>query len=148
MTAFNKLPGWKIKDVNWSIWTWLLIQFFKLLQTDGIIGSVTITLNIILPSLSIISWTVIVTMTVALLVFRGYYQFVEWFSLLLIAFFTFLTFASVFLLQERSYAFSLQDILSGITLELPPALVGDAIAAFGITGIGGDEIMYYNYWSR
>lgn len=146
MTAFNKLPGWKIKDVSWSIWVWLIIQLFKLLQVGGIIGGVAITLNIIIPSLSVITWTIIVTITVALLVFRGYYIFVERLSLLLIAFFTVFTFASVFFLQETSYAFSLQEILSGMTFDLPPVLVGVAIAAFGITGIGGDEIMYYNYW--
>lgn len=146
MTAFNKLPGWKIKEVNWSIWVWLIIQFFKLLQVGGIIGGVAITLNIIIPSLSVISWTIIVTVIVALLVFRGYYGFVERFSLILIAFFTIFTFVSVFFLQETSYAFSLQEILSGLTFDLPPTLVGVAIAAFGITGIGGDEIMYYNYW--
>lgn len=146
MTAFNKLPGWKIKEVSWSIWVWLIIQFFKLLQVGGIIGGVAITLNIIVPSLSVISWTIIVTITVALLVFRGYYGFVERFSLVLIAFFTLFTFVSVFFLQETSYAFSFQEILSGMTFDLPPTLVGVAIAAFGITGIGGDEIMYYNYW--
>ncbi len=29
---------------------------------------------------------------------------------------------------------------------IPASVVGVAIAAFGITGVGGDEVMAYNYW--
>lgn len=146
MSAFNKLPGWKFRGTSWSIWVWLFIQFFKLLQVGGIIGGVAITLNIIFPSLTVPIWTLVATITVALLVYRGYYRFVERFSLVMIAFFTLFTFLSVYFLQYTSYAFTWQDILSGLEFNLPTAMVGVAIAAFGITGVGGDEIMYYNYW--
>ncbi len=146
MSAFNKLPGWKIKEINWSIWLWLFIQLFKLLQVGGIVGGVAITLNIVFPSLNITIWTLLITATAALLVFRGYYRFVERFSLVMIAFFTIFTFLSVYFLQYTSYAFTLQDLLFGLEFNLPTAMVGVAIAAFGITGVGGDEIMYYNYW--
>ncbi len=146
MSAFNKLPGWKFRGTSWSIWFWLFIQLFKLLQVGGIIGGVAITLNIIFPSLSITVWTLITTITAALLVFRGYYRFVERFSLVMIAFFTLFTFLSVYFLQFTEYAFTWQDILTGLEFNLPAAMAGVAIAAFGITGVGGDEIMYYNYW--
>lgn len=146
MSAFNKLPGWKFRDTSWSIWFWLFIQLFKLLQVGGIIGGVAITLNIIFPSLSITAWTLVTTVTAALLVFRGYYRFVERFSLVMIAFFTLFTFLSVYFLQFTEYAFTWQDILTGLEFNLPAAMAGVAIAAFGITGVGGDEIMYYNYW--
>lgn len=146
MSAFNKLPGWKLRGTSWSIWVWLFIQLFKLLQVGGIIGGVAITLNIVFPSLSVTAWTLLTTVTAALLVFRGYYRFVERFSLVMIAFFTLFTFLSVYFLQFTDYAFTWQDILSGLEFNLPTAMVGVAIAAFGITGVGGDEIMYYNYW--
>lgn len=146
MSAFNKLPGWKFRGTSWAIWVWLFIQFFKLLQVGGIIGGVAITLNIIFPSLTVPIWTLVAIITVALLVYRGYYRFVERFSLALIAFFTLFTFLSVYFLQYTSYAFTWQDILVGLEFNLPAAMVGVAIAAFGITGVGGDEIMYYNYW--
>lgn len=146
MSAFNKLPGWKFKNTSWSIWVWLFIQLFKLLQVGGVIGGVAITLHIIFPSLNVTIWTVLTTVTAALLVFRGYYHFVERFSLVMIAFFTLFTFLSVYFLQFTEYAFTWQDISSGLEFNLPAAMVGIAIAAFGITGVGGDEIMYYNYW--
>ncbi len=146
MTAFNKLPGFRFKKVNWSIWTWLFIQLFKLLQVGGIVGGVAITLNIVFPSLDVTIWTLVTTITVALLVFRGYYRFIEKFSLIMIAFFTIFTFLSVYFLQFTTYAFTLDNILFGLEFNLPAAMAGVAIAAFGITGVGGDEIMYYHYW--
>jgi manganese transport protein len=146
MTALNKLPGLRYRNVNWSIWTWLFIQLFKLLQVGGIIGGVAITVNIVFPSVSVTFWTLITTVIVSLLVFRGYYRFIERFSLAMIAFFTIFTFLSVYFLQFTAYAFTFEDIRFGMEFNLPAAMVGVAIAAFGITGVGGDEIMYYHYW--
>jgi Mn2+/Fe2+ NRAMP family transporter len=37
-------------------------------------------------------------------------------------------------------------VLSGLTFQLPAAAVAIAIGAFGITGVGADEIIHYNYW--
>ncbi|MFT7033628.1 MAG: manganese transport protein [Cyclobacteriaceae bacterium] len=36
--------------------------------------------------------------------------------------------------------------MSGLTFRLPKEMVIVAFWAFGITGVGGDEIMSYNYW--
>ena len=49
-------------------------------------------------------------------------------------------------LQFTPYVLTWSDILSGLRFELPTAAVAVAIGAFGITGVGGDEIIYYNYW--
>ena len=40
----------------------------------------------------------------------------------------------------------LDQVLEGLTFNLPAGTVGFAIAAFGLTGVGGDEIVAYNYW--
>ena len=42
--------------------------------------------------------------------------------------------------------YSPADLLSGLSFELPGAALGAAIAMFGITGVGADEITMYNYW--
>jgi Mn2+/Fe2+ NRAMP family transporter len=60
--------------------------------------------------------------------------------------FTLLTLACVFFLQFTPYALTANQVVGGLKLGLPAEAVGVAIAAFGITGVGGDEIMYYNYW--
>ena len=46
------------------------------------------------------------------------------------------------------FAMTREQIVEGLSFwnGIPVAVVGVAIAAFGITGVGGDEIMAYNYW--
>jgi manganese transport protein len=146
MASLNKLPGPVFGKANWSIWAWLFVQLFKLLQVGGIIGGVAITLNIALPFLSVPVWALVAAILTSLLVYRGYYGFIEKFALVMIGLFTFFTLASVFFLQYTEYALSWENLAEGLRFDLPPAAVGVAIAAFGITGVGGDEIMYYNYW--
>jgi hypothetical protein len=38
------------------------------------------------------------------------------------------------------------DVAGGLQFQLPAAAVVLAFAAFGLTGVGGDEIMQYTYW--
>ena len=146
MTALNKLPGIKVAKVNWSIWLWLFIQVFKFLQMGGIVGGVAIILNMVFPLISIPVWAVIITLITSLVVFKGYYRLIEKFSLVMMLFFTVTTLASVYFLQFTQFSISWPEIQQGLTFSLPPDMVLVAIAAFGITGVGGDEIMYYNYW--
>ncbi|MCB1232626.1 MAG: Nramp family divalent metal transporter, partial [Verrucomicrobiae bacterium] len=144
--AFNKLPGPRWGRGNWSIWTWLVIMILKFLQVGAIVGGVAIILNMAMPALDIKLWTPIVAVSVSLLVFRGYYQPIEKISLVMIGAFTVLTLVSVFMLQKTEFALSWEDIGSGLKFELPAAYVAVALGAFGITGVGGDEVMMYNYW--
>jgi Mn2+/Fe2+ NRAMP family transporter len=146
MVSMNRLPGPHLGKASWTIWAWLLIQLFKLLQMGGIVGGVAITLNMALPGISTTAWTLLATVITSLLVYRGYYRPVEMFSLYMMVAFTLLTLACVFFLQFTPYALSWEEVAGGLTFRLPPEAVGVAIAAFGITGVGGDEIMYYNYW--
>ena len=60
--------------------------------------------------------------------------------------FTLFTVIAVFMLQLTPSAFSFNDVIEGVKFKLPPVAVGFAIAAFGLTGVGGDEIVAYNYW--
>jgi manganese transport protein len=71
MAALNKLPGFKLGKVNWSIWLWLFIQVFKFLQMGGIVGGVAIILNMAVPALSIPLWAVIITLITSALVFKA-----------------------------------------------------------------------------
>jgi hypothetical protein len=76
----------------------------------------------------------------------GYYTILEKASIVMIALFTVFTLASVVMLQFTDFAISFGDIASGFKFQLPAAAVLVAIGAFGITGVGGDEITVYNYW--
>jgi Mn2+/Fe2+ NRAMP family transporter len=147
-TALNHLPGPKLGKANWSIWTWLFLMIFKFLQNGAIIGMVAILLNMAIPALSIEAWLVVTVIVVGIIVSGGYYKLIEGLSVLMIGLFTIFTLISLIALQLGPEAVEIGEVFSGLTFSLPSdnALMLLVIGAFGITGVGGDEIMAYNYW--
>ena len=146
MQAFNKLPGPKFGKARWTIWSIFIMMVLKLFQLGGIVGGVAIILNMVLPSISVPIWAILAAIFTSVLVYQGYYKFIEKFSIYLIFLFTIFTLASLFFVNFTEYAFSFSDVLSGMKFTLPKEIVPLAIGAFGITGVGGDEIIQYNYW--
>jgi manganese transport protein len=146
MLALNKLPGPRVKSVRWPIWTWLGLMVFKMFQEGGIVGGVVLILLILFPGVPSVVWAYGTAVAVSLLVFHGLYKPIERATLVMIGLFTVFTLASLVFLQATPFAVRPEDVLSGLTFGLPPEAVIVAIGAFGITGIGGDEIMAYNYW--
>ncbi len=146
MEAFNSLPGKKIGKAHWSIWTFFILMITKILQVGGVLGGVAIILNMLAPGISMTACAYIIAMVVALMIFKGYYRFIEKFSLSMIVLFTVFTFVCLYSLRYTDYSITLGEIWSGLQFSLPKEAVGVAIAAFGITGVGGDEIIAYNYW--
>jgi len=146
MQAFNKLPGPRIRGTRWSVWLVLGIMLIKLLQLGGIVGGVAIILNMVFPMLSVASGAFLVAIVVALMTFKGYYKFIERISIVLIALFILFTFMALYFLNFTEYTLMWSDIQTGLTFQLPAAAVVIAIGAFGITGVGADEIIHYNYW--
>jgi manganese transport protein len=152
MASFNALPGPRLGRANWSIWTWLLLMIVKMMQVGGIVGGVVLAAAEFMPDLAINPARAIAAYAVAvslgLLVFQGYYALIEKASLIMIGAFTLFTLASLLALQGTEMAITSGDLLSGIIPSIPTetVLLLTAIGAFGITGVGGDEIMAYNYW--
>ncbi len=146
IASFNKLPGPRIGKGHWTVWTILLLMLVKFTQLGGIIGGVAITANMAFPAISISMWGVLAAIFVALLVYKGYYLLIEKGSIVMIGLFTILTFTSLYFLQYTSYQFSFNDIIGGLQFGLPSAAVAIAFGAFGITGVGADEIIHYTYW--
>ncbi len=146
MQAFSKLPGPKIGKTRWTIWAIFVMMILKMFQLGGIVGGVAIILNMVWPIITIPFWALFSALITSLLVFQGYYRFIEKFSIYLIFLFTVFTLASLYFVNYTEYAFTLNDVLQGFTFSMPSDMVLVAIGAFGITGVGGDEIIQYNYW--
>jgi Mn2+/Fe2+ NRAMP family transporter len=146
MLALNGLPGPRFGRANWSIWLWLLLMLPKMLQVGGIVGGVAMVCVEIWPSLQagVLVWPV--ALLASVLVWKGGYTLIERLCVILICLFTLFTVASLISLQFTDYSVSAADVASGLTFTLPQAALLVAVGAFGITGIGGDEIMAYNYW--
>lgn len=146
MQAFSKLPGPKFGNGKWSVWAVFILTTMKIVQIGGIMGGTAIILNMLFPGLSIFTWTLITTALIAALIHDGRYSLIEKMSLVMIGMFTVLTLTSLFSLEYTAYSFSFPDVLNGQRFNLSSAIVGVAIGAFGITGVGSDEIIAYNYW--
>ncbi len=146
MQALNRLPGPKFGKAHCSIWIWLVLMTLKNLQLGGIVGGVALILHIVFPTTPIWLFLLALSVVVSLLVSLGYYVLIEKVSIVMIGLFTVFTLASLFMLQYTDNAVSLADIASGLSFKLPATAILVAVGAFGITGVGGDEIMVYNYW--
>jgi len=148
MNLMNEMPGPRFgrRNVSWAVWSWLLLWIFKPLQLGGIIGGVAIILNIAVPYLSIAVWTIVVAFVVITVMLFGFYEVVEKISLVFMGLFTVFTLLALFMVQNTGFAVTWPDIAEGLSFRLPKGTVGFAFAAFGLTGVGGDEILSYNYW--
>lgn len=148
MNLMNALPGPRFgkQRVSWGAWSWLLLWVFKPLQLGGIIGGVAIILNIVFPLFSIPVWTLITASVVIGVMLFGFYNVIEKISLVFMGIFTLFTLLALFMVQKTGFAVSWPDIATGLSFRLPEGTVGFALAAFGLTGVGGDEILSYNYW--
>ncbi len=152
MASLNSLPGPRWRKTNWSIWVWLLLMLVKMLQVGGIVGGVVLATVELFPAIKEMPTKAIaayaIAVSVSLLVYRGYYLLIERASLIMIGAFTVFTFMSLIALQSTDMAITSSELVSGLIPSIPveTTLLLIAIGAFGITGVGGDEIMAYNYW--
>ena len=146
MRSFNELPGPRSGKGNWVVWTVFLLLSLKIIQIGGILGSSAIVLHMLFPFLPIYSWAILIAVGSSAMIYKGYYNVIEKVSLVMIAGFTISTIAAVFMLQFTSFSISWTDIAEGLQFKMPPAIVAVAFGAFGITGVGADEVVAYNYW--
>ncbi len=152
MASLNTIPGPRFQGTNWSIWTWLALMMVKMMQVGGIVGGVVLASVEVFPALGVMPNKAIaaylIAISVSILVFRGYYTLIERASLVMIGAFTLFTFISLVVLQTTDMAITSGELISGLIPSIPTetVLLLTAMGAFGITGVGGDEIMAYNYW--
>ncbi|MDH3244955.1 MAG: Nramp family divalent metal transporter [Saprospiraceae bacterium] len=146
MEAFTKLPGPTIGRGHWSIWTWLVVKIIHFAQLGGMIGGVALALNMAFPVLPVWAWTWIAALLTVFLVLDGKYRRIETISVSLVALFSVFTIFCVYLLQSTEYAISASDLMEGMSFELPAAVIGVALGAFGITGVSSEEAISYPYW--
>jgi Mn2+/Fe2+ NRAMP family transporter len=146
LTALNRMPGPKFLNNHWTVWFWLAVQPLKVLQVGGIVGGVAIIMHMVCPAIPIAAWCWIAAIATAAIVALGRYRLIEQFCVVMVAGFTVATIVSVISLQWTPYALESVDVLDGLRGALPTGAMAVVIAAFGLTGVGGDEIMHYTYW--
>lgn len=146
MFSFNTLHRRKKKKGNWIVWSIFILISLKVVQIGGILGGAAIVLHMLFPFLPVYLFAFLIAVVASSMIYKGYYKTVEKVSLVLIGVFTVATLAALVLLRYTEYSFSWREIAEGLRFKFPPAIVAVAFGAFGITGVGADEIIAYNYW--
>ena len=146
LLAFNRLPGPRWRSVSWTLIAWLAVKLVQLIQYGGIVGAVALSLNLAFPWAGTSVWAWTCGLAASALVWWGRYRFIERTAVVLTATFSLVTLACAALLQWTPYRITGSMLAEGLTLELPAATVGVALAAFGLTGVSADEIISYPYW--
>lgn len=74
------------------------------------------------------------------------YSIVEKFSVAAVIIFTVSTVGLALSLPFTDFAYTSADVITGLTFAIPAGTLGFAVAMFGITGVGADEMTTYTYW--
>jgi len=145
LEALNRVPG-RLGPMSWAVWCWLPLLFGGTLSMGGILAGAVQALHLMHTPL--VGWLLagmIAVVTASVLV-AGRYRFIEGVSGLMVAGFTAMTVLAVVLLQGTEFKVSADQILGGLQFKMPERGFADAVAVFGVTGIGTAELVFYAYW--
>ena len=150
LEAFARVPGPRVPgtrgQVNWLVVCWMIMLLLSLLQVGGMFGGVAQVLNLLVPAVSVNLWVgICLALTLALLLGGGYDR-IEKLAVVKVSFFTVLTVCAAAVLVATPGAFSMQDLVQGLSFQLPIGGLATALAVFGITGVGATELVMYPYW--
>jgi len=99
-------------------------------------------------------WALAMAIITAAVLAVGRYGLIQSFATVMVATFTFITIVNLAMLQNTDWSVSSGELLQGLSFGLPqPSAgatkavgVGTALAAFGIIGVGANELIAYPYW--
>lgn len=169
LSALNRIPGPRLR-ANWIIWLWLIMMAATYGLLGGILGGVGQSLAMTVPltgdyAAAIIApaaaaaeleanaidhrlWATVVALATALLLYFGRYALLETVCVGLVFCFTLITVGNVIALQATEFAIPVSGIVDGLLFGMPehPEAWLTALAAFGIIGMGGTDMVVYPYW--
>jgi len=143
--ALDRIPGPRLR-VSWVVWCWVLMLAGVTFQQGGIIGGVAQVCNLALPPIRTEVWVLVVAVLAVVVLLRGHYGYIERTCTFLVSSFTFITVVCAAALFWTPHAATLENVVEGFKFSLPAGGLAIAFAAFGITGVGATELVYYPYW--
>ncbi len=144
LAALDRLPGPRLV-VSWILWLWLLMYVGTLFQMSGMVGGIASLFATRDEAWAHAIWTVIPAAACALILGRGRYGPVEKVSTLLVVMFTLVTIGAVVGLHWTPYRIEAAQLRHGLGFHRPDSFTV-AFAAFGVTGMGASELIFYPYW--
>lgn len=145
LAGFNRFPGPRLK-VNWIVWAWAAMTLMTMMQIGAMFGGVSQVMNLLIPSVRVEIWILIFLGITLALLLGGGYERIERLAMIKVGLFTMLTFLAALLLIRMPQYFSWAAFWEGFKFKLPGEGFADAVAVFGITGVGASELFMYPYW--
>jgi Mn2+/Fe2+ NRAMP family transporter len=145
LAGFNRAPGPRAK-VNWIVWAWAAMTLMTMMQVGAMFGGVSQVMHLLIPALSVKLWVVIFLAVTLALLLGGGYERIERLAMIKVGLFTTLTFLAALLLVRMPQYFSWEAFWGGFKFKMPGEGFADAVAVFGITGVGASELFMYPYW--
>ena len=145
LAGFNRAPGPRAK-VNWIVWAWAAMTLMTMMQIGAMFGGVSQVMHLLIPAISVKVWVVIFLAITLALLLGGGYERIERLAMVKVGLFTMLTFLAALLLFRMPQYFSWDAFWDGFKFKMPGAGFADAVAVFGITGVGASELFMYPYW--
>jgi Mn2+/Fe2+ NRAMP family transporter len=152
LTGYNRVPP-RIGRIGWINVLWAVLALIKLLQLGGIIGGTALAFSVLLPIggeplafVSLLFWTSVLAVGSIVLLYSNRYSLIERGAFVLVVVFSAVTVLIALGLPVTPFPYDVGDIGSGLTFLIPAGTLGAALAMFGITGVGADEITFYTYW--
>lgn len=169
LAALNRVPGPRLR-ANWIIWLWLVMMVATYGLLGGILGGVGQSLAMTIPITGDYAqaiqapanaaaalenaatdhrlWGTLVAIATAMLLYFGRYALLETLCVGMVFCFTLITVGNVVALQTTEFAIPVDSIVDGLLFGLPerPEAWITALAAFGIIGVGGTDMVVYPYW--
>ncbi|HEY0707227.1 MAG TPA: Nramp family divalent metal transporter [Polyangia bacterium] len=131
--------------VGWLAWAWAIMVFVSLLQVGAMFGGLAQVMNLLIPAVPMRVWVVGFMALTLLLLLGGGYERIERLAFVKVGLFTLLTMLAALLVTRRP-EFSWAQVGGGFTFDAPSAGLLTAVAVFGVTGVGTNELAMYPYW--
>jgi Mn2+/Fe2+ NRAMP family transporter len=144
LEMLNGVPGPRLVT-SWVLWLWVAMYVGTLFQISGMLGAIA---GLFAPRAQLgahVAAAVLPAAACALILRRGRYGPVERAATVMVALFSLVTIGAVVALRWTPWAIGWSQIGEGLSLRVPGS-VTVAFAAFGVTGMGAAELIYYPYW--
>jgi manganese transport protein len=148
LESLGRVPGPRFggrQKVGWVAWGWAVMVFITLLQIGAMFGGLAQVMNLLVPAIPRNAWVLLLVALTLVLLLGGGYERIERLAFIKVGLFTLLTMLAAVLITRRP-SFQWAAVGQGFTFQLPSAGLFTAIAVFGVTGVGTNELAMYPYW--
>lgn len=152
VTGYNDVPP-LLWGRSWMSYLGLLNFTQGLIGQGGVLAASAFAFSAALPVLgeplsaaSLAFWVILIVGLTIAIHLTNRYEFVERIATVLVVFVTVTVVALVIGVQFTEFSWTLADVAEGMSFQVAAGAMGFALAVFGFTGIGADEITKYTYW--